>query len=71
MSDTTLRNGMMSENFACLCANCRYDHGFFEYVTISQAQFAHISVYYSIDTECYNIEPNHDEVQTEPVDRFR
>ena len=38
----------------------------FEYVRISQAQFALVICGY-IDTECYNIEANHDKVQTEPV----
>ena len=66
---------MVSENPAHLCANCTAMTTDFsntpQYVRISQAQFAHITVYYSIDTECYNIETNHDKVQTEPVDRFR
>ena len=35
----------------------------FEYVRISQAQFAHIISILNV----YNIEANHDKVQTEPV----
>ena len=58
---------MISEKSAHLCADYGaygYDYGFFEYVRISQTQFADIL---SIP-ECYNntilfIEENHDKVQ--------
>ena len=52
----------------------RYDHGLFEY-SPSMSEFHKRSLrtlaYIILSILNYNIEPNHDKVPTEPVDRFR
>ena len=54
--DTTLRNGVMSENFALLCTNCTA-------MTMDLSNVSELLRRGFIDTECYNIEANHDKVQ--------